>query len=250
MSDPKTIASLITDNPILSGEQLLEMYLSANDSIYFESFRLFCSKYCIIVEYNEFMDLLKENRTYLFNEYFDRTTPYWVPSLAEGYVINSLPKGEWGDDQIEGITTPVLGGPQQPLDFEPLSDEQILDDPESTPQLADIDIDPEEDDLPGFDTRIKHRPSRDPKAEHGVMSTFESAEPGLELSSRLDNQAGNNGPALARLYGLVDSWQNGAMDQPTFETEVHKLSEEPTLKNSSISVEAMIQKILNIRRAT
>ena len=242
MNNPKIIASLITSTINISLEQLLQRFILNSESIYFESFRAFCEEQGAIVEHHEFLDLLGANSTYLFNEYSDKIGHYWVPTIIEGYVSNSLP-GDWddfGDDQIEGITKPALGdgSQQQPMDFSPLSGAQIADNPDSE-QVADDDLEAEsEPDLPDFDTRIRHRPSRNAKELGGGEGLYEH-----------DTQADSYGSIMSRLYGLVDSWQNGAMDQPSFERELNKISSEPTLRNSSIDVWPMVQKILAIRHA-
>jgi hypothetical protein len=154
----------------VSIEQLLQQFISNNENIYYESFDKFCRENGVIIEYNEFIDLLSINQTHVFNEYSDKTGHYWVPSIFEGYVSNSLP-GDWddfGDDQIEGITNPSLGDgdQQQPIDFAPLSNNQILDEPESdAEEIPDVGI--EEPDLPDFDMRERHRPSRSVKELEG-----------------------------------------------------------------------------------
>jgi hypothetical protein len=147
--------------------------------------------------------------------------------------------GDWddfGDDQIEGITKPAFGdnAQQQPLAFEPLCNDQI--DPDA--QAGDEEeAGPEEPDPPDFDTRLRHRPSRDVKELEGGVGLYE-------------HDTGNYGPLISRLYGLVDSWQNGAIDQVSFERELYSLSSDPILKNSSINPWAMVQKILAIRGAS
>ena len=249
MNNPKIIASLITNTIDVSVEQLLQEFVTNNENIYYESFRAFCAGQGVIVEQHEFLDLLGANSTYLFNEYSDKTGRYWVPALIEGYVSNSLP-GDWddfGDDQIEGITKPAFGdgAQQQPMDFAPLANAQISDEPEDSEQIPD-DLEPEsEPDPPDFDTRIRRRPSR----SDVELDLCCGAEPGAALAAQ-ENQMGNYGSLISRLYGLVDSWQNGAMDQPAFETELSKIAAEPTLKNSSIDVWPMVQKILAIRHTS
>ena len=240
MNKPKIIASLITNTIDVSAEQLLEQFVANNEDIYYGPFRAFCEKQGVIVEHHEFLDLLDANSTYLFNEYSDKTGRYWVPALVEGYVSNSLP-GDWddfGDDQIEGITKPVFGdgAQQQPMEFDPLSNAQISDNPDSE-QVPD-DLEPEsEPDPPDFDTRIRHRPSR----------SVRELEGGVGLNEQ-DVQIDENGQLMSRLYGLVDSWQNGSIDQPSFERELGKISAEPTLRNSNIDVWPMVQKILSISK--
>jgi hypothetical protein len=240
LNNLKTIASLITNSADVSPIQLLRQFISDNEYIYYDEFLNFCESKGEIVKYNEFLDLLDAEELYLFNEYSYDNHKYWTATLIEeGYVSNSLP-GDWddfGDDQIEGITSPSFGdsGQSQPMEFEPLSNAQISDDPDSE-QVEDTEDEP---DLPDFDTRIRHRPSRSVKE-------LESKEPGAKLVEH-DNQVGNYGSAMSKLYGLVDSWQTGAIDQPSFETELNKMSEEPTLKNSSVKIWPMVQKILAAR---
>jgi hypothetical protein len=63
----------------------------------------------------------------------------------------------------------------------------------------------------------------------------------------MDQYGQANDSLLSKLYGIVNSWQNGVIDRSTFEQEIHKMSSEPTLKNSDIDIWAMVQKILAIR---
>ena len=236
MNDIKTIASLVAGPIDVSPSQLLQQFASNNEYIYYESFSQFCREQGVIVESHEFLDLLDANQTYLFQEYSDCHGRYWTPVLVEGYVSNMLP-GDWddfGDDQIEGITKPAFGdgAQQQPSDFEPLSNAQISDDPDSE-QIPD-DSDPGEADLPDFDTRIRHRPSRSTKE-------LESRNPEDGIIEQ------DNGPLIAQLYGLVDSWQTGAMDKTMFDSQLDQLSKEPTLKNDSRDIKAMVQGILAAR---
>lgn len=240
LNNPKSIASLISNSADVSPEQLLREFISHNENIYYESFRAFCSRNGITINHNEFIDLLAADRSYTFHEYSDETGRYWTPTISEGYVSNVLP-GDWddfGDDQIEGITKPAFGdsAQQQPMDFEPLCNDQIdLDEPIQDAEDSEI-IEPEEEpDPPDFDVRQRHRPSRDVKELEGGVGLYE---------------ANNCGPLMPRLYGLVDSWQNGAIDHPTFEQELRNISAEPTLKNSNIDPWAMVQKILAIRSAS
>jgi hypothetical protein len=227
MDNLEKIASLIADID-LSPEKLLQQFISNNNDIYFEAFRLFCSDKNIIIENYEFLDLLDANPDYLFQEYSGPKGRYWVPIIVEGYVSNILP-GDWddfGDDQLEGITGPAFGdGSQlQPLDLQ-LSDESDESDK----------LEPEENpDLPDFDEILRHRPSRSTRE-------LESREPEPQIVEQ------DNGPFIARLYGLVDSWQNGAIDQPTFENQLGQLASEPTLKNEYRNIHAMVQKILTAR---
>jgi hypothetical protein len=168
----KTIASLITNAIDVSPVRLLYQFLSEHENIYYEQFRIFCEEHGIIIEQHEFLDLLDADPTYLFNEYSDSDGRYWTPIIAEGYVSNELP-GDWddfGDDQIAGITQPAFGdgSQQQPIEFDLLSgvDEKIQQDgtePLEIDPLAD-EVEPEESpDLPDFDTRVRHRPSRSVK---------------------------------------------------------------------------------------
>jgi len=241
LNNYKTIASLITDTNI-SPDQLLQQFISQNEDIYYESFRKFCADLRIIVEHDEFLNLLGNNKSYIFHEYADVKGRYWVPMIAEGYVSNSLP-GDWddfGDDQIDGITKPALGDgiQQQPFDFGPLSDMQSSDDPDSI-QDSDDEIEPESEiDFPDFDTRIRHRPSRSVKELEGY-------EPDGRL---IEYDQSNCSPLMSKLYGLVDSWQNGVVDQLSFEQELGKISSDPTLKNSNIDPWTIVQKILAIRK--
>ncbi|MFA5766919.1 MAG: hypothetical protein WC919_03285 [Candidatus Paceibacterota bacterium] len=236
LNDPKFIASLISESIDVSPERLLQEFISYHESIYYESFHAFCDRNGISVDRHEFTNLLATDQSHLFHEYSDKTGQYWVPAITEGYVSNVLP-GDWddfGDDQIEGITKPAFGdsAQQQPMAFEPLCNDQIDAQAED-----EEEIEPEEPDPPDFDTRLRHRPSRDVKELEGGVGLYE-------------HDAGNYGPLISRLYGLVDSWQNGAMDQPSFERELHKISSDPTLKNSSIDPWAMVQKILAIKSAS
>jgi hypothetical protein len=238
LNNPKTIASLITDSFDISPEQLLRQFISNNNNIYYESFSTFCKEQNVIVEYYEFLDLLNSDKLYMFHEYSDKDGNYWIPAITEGYVLNILP-GDWddfGDDQIDGITKPAISddGQQQPIDFSPLTNAQISDDPENTTQIPDSNI--EEPDLPDFDTRIRHRPSRSVKELEGRKADI-----------RLIEHQDINGSIMPKLYKLVDSWRNGAIDQSLFEQELHKLSSEPTLKNSEIKIWPMVQKILEVR---
>jgi hypothetical protein len=244
LNELKLIASLITDDAGTSLEQLLHQFTSLNENIYFESFRKFCEKQGVVVEHNEFIDLLKTNKTYVFNECGAHC---WTPTLAEGYVSNILP-GDWddfGDDQIEGITKPAFGdgAQQQPMDFTPLSTAQLTDDPDSievpdTGAEEEPDVGIEEPDLPDFDTRVRHRPSRSVKE-------LESRKPDSRLIEH-DANVGGYGSMMSRVYDLVDSWQNGAISQPLFEQELNKLSADPTIANSNINPWTMVQKILTI----
>ncbi|MCK9557573.1 MAG: hypothetical protein M0R50_05980 [Candidatus Cloacimonetes bacterium] len=234
MKNTKQIASLITDIIDISSEQLLQQFTLSNENIYYESFRVFCEDNGIAIRYDEFIDLLESDQTYTFNEYSNRSGRYWVPALTEGYVSNVLP-GDWddfGDDQIEGITSPAMcdGDQQQVIDFEPLSNAQIGDEPDETPEIPDVE--PEEPDLPDFDERVRHRPSRSTKE-------LEGREP--------DTRLVESDELMPRLYGLVNSWQNGTMNQQAFEQELNKISSEPTLKNSPIDVWPMVHKIMEIR---
>jgi hypothetical protein len=238
LNDPKLVASLISESIDMSPEQLLQEFISHHESIYYESFRAFCDRNGISVDRHGFMNLLATDQSHLFHEYSDKTGQYWVPVIAEGYVSNVLP-GDWddfGDDQIEGITKPAFGdsAQQQPMAFEPLCNDQI--DPDA--QVEDEEeVEPEEPDSPDFDTRLRHRPSRDVKELEGGVGLYE-------------HDTSNYGSLMSRLYGLVDSWQNGAMDQPSFERELHNISSDPTLKNSNIDPWAMVQKILAIKSAS
>jgi hypothetical protein len=244
LNNPKIIASLITDSSDISSEQLLRQFISNNKNIYFESFAAFCKEQGVIIEYHEFLDLLSSDDLYVFHEYSNKGNNYWVPAIAEAYVSNMLP-GDWddfGDDQIDGITKPAISddGQQQPIDFSPLTNAQVSDDPENTTQTCDGQSlnaeEPRERDLPDFDTRIRHRPSRSVKE-------LEGREPDVRLIEEHQNTL------MPKLYSLVDSWQNGAIDQPLFEQELQKLSSsEPTLRNSEIEIWPMVQKILKIRR--
>jgi hypothetical protein len=238
LNNQKLIASLISDSIDVSPEQLLQEFISCSESIYYESFQAFCDKNGITVSHNEFMDLLAADRSHLFHEYSDENGRYWVPAISEGYVSNVLP-GDWddfGDDQIEGITKPAFGdgAEQQPLDFEPLSNDQIsLSEPTQDAEDDEI-IEPEEEpDPPDFDVRQRHRPSRDVKELEGGVGLYED---------------GSCGPLISKLYGLVDSWQNGAIDQSSFEQELRNMSSEPTIRNSNIDPWTMVQKILAIRK--
>jgi len=235
LNNPKLVASLISESIDVSPEQLLQEFISHHETIYYESFRTFCCRDGIIVDRHEFMNLLASDRSHLFNEYSDKTGQFWVPTIVEGYVLNTLP-GNWedfGDDQIEGITNPAFGDSvqQQPMAFEPLCNDQI--DPDAQAEDEE-ETDLEEPDFPDFDTRLRHRPSRDVKELEGGVGLYE-------------HDVSNCGSLMSKLYGLVDSWQNGAMDQPSFERELYSLSSDPTLKNSNIDPWTMVQKILAIR---
>jgi hypothetical protein len=239
LNNPNLVASLISESIDVSPEHLLQEFISHHETIYYESFRAFCGRNGITVGHHEFMSLLAADQSHLFNEYSDETGSYWVPAIAEGYVSNVLP-GDWedfGDDQIEGITKPAFGdnAQQQPMDFEPLCNDQIdLDEPMQDAEDNEI-IEPEEEpDPPDFDVRQRHRPSRDVKELEGGVGLYE-------------HDTSNYGSLMSKLYGLVDSWQNGAMDQPSFERELHNLSSDPTLRNSDINPWTMVQKILAIR---
>jgi hypothetical protein len=70
---------------------------------------------------------------------------------------------------------------------------------------------------------------------------------GREADTRLIEYQDTNNSIAPKLYKLVDSWQNGTIDQSLFEQELHKLSAEPTLKNSKIEIWPMVQKILEVR---
>lgn len=242
LNNQKLVASLISESIDVSPEQLLQEFISHHEGIYYESFRVFCGRNGITVDHHEFMNLLAADRSHLFHEYSDKAGQYWVPAIAEGYVSNVLP-GDWddfGDDQIEGITKPAFGdsAQQQPMDFEPLCNDQIdLDEPMQDAE-DDAIIEPEEElDPPDFDVRQRHRPSRDVKELEGGVGLYE-------------HDTSNYGSLMSRLYGLVDSWQSGAMDQPSFEQELHNISSDPTLKNSSIDPWTMVQKILAIRASS
>jgi hypothetical protein len=240
LNNPKLVASLISESIDTSPEQLLQEFISHHENIYYESFRAFCDRNGTIVDRHEFMNLLAADQSHLFHEYSNKTGQYWTPVIVEGYVSNVLP-GDWddfGDDQIEGITKPAFGdSAQQPIAFEPLCNDQIG--PDGPIQDAEDDeiIQPEEEpDPPDFDVRQRHRPSRDVKELEGGVGLYE-------------HNTGSYGSLISRLYGLVDSWQNGAIDHPTFEQELRNISAEPTLKNSNIDPWAMVQKILAIRSA-
>lgn len=153
MHNTKIIASLITDNIAISSEYLLQQFLAEHEDIHYDSFCAFCAGYGIIIEGHEFLDLLKSDQTHIFHEYSDADGCYWVPSIFEGYMNNTLP-GDWddfGDDEIEGITGPVYGALTQPevINFEPLTDEEE----EEEENVSD---------LPDFDTTERRRPSRHP----------------------------------------------------------------------------------------
>lgn len=223
---------MITETIDVSPQQLLRQFISNNEYIYYEPFRVFCRKQNVVLEYCEFLDLLSADQSYMFNEYSDETGRYWSPAIIEGYVLNATP-GDFGDDQIEGITKPAFGdgAEQQPLEFDPLSNDQIGSGAsESEPDEGELE--PEENpDLPDFDTRMRHRPSRSVKE-------LESYEPDGNLIEQ------DNGPLISKLYGLVDTWQNGGINQQTFESELNKIATEPTLRNSSVDVWPMVQRIL------
>jgi len=171
----KLVASLISESINSSPEQMLQEFISHHENIYYESFRTFCNGNGTTINYDEFLDLLTADPLHLFQEYTDKNGKYWVPAIAEGYVSNTLP-GNWedfGDDQIEGITKPAFSDStqQQPIAFEPLCNNQI--DPDAQAEDEVESIEPEETDLPDFDTRLRHRPSRDVKELEGGVGLYE-----------------------------------------------------------------------------
>jgi len=222
VDNPKTIASLISENVAVSPARLLYEFVADHENIDFQSFQDFCLERGILIESHEFLDLLATDPTYLFQEYSDTDGRYWVPALPEGYIQNSLP-GDWddfGDDQIEGITKPTYGAVVQPdiIDFEPLNDTEE-----------------EEADLPDFDEIPRRRPSRNPAELEG-----------LDIDGELLLEEDNS--LIARLHQLVDVWQNGTIDQQTFEWRLGQLVvEQPSLRNHVPDVWAMVRKMIAAR---
>ena len=131
---PKELASLISEDCDLSPTRLLHQYLQKHAFIRFNPFKQFCLNHGVVVEGNEFLDLLDANRQYLFTEQTDRRGSLWIPTIPEGYVNNTdvsdelvdaeLGGGEFGpEDELEGITDIADAQPTLPLDTEFPDDE-------------------------------------------------------------------------------------------------------------------------------
>ena len=131
---PKELASLISEDCDISPARLLQQYLHKHAFVRFEPFKKFCQNHGIVVEGNEFLDILDANRQYLFTEQTDKLGSYWIPTIPEGYVNNidvsdelidaELGGGEFGaEDEIAGITGPADAQPTLPLDTEFTDDE-------------------------------------------------------------------------------------------------------------------------------
>lgn len=184
------------------GIGLLHEFVSVNSIVHFMPFKDFCDNKGIIIEYNDFLNLLKTDRTYIYNKYSDLNGHYWLPAIIEGYINNTQDSED--DDQIDGI-----------------ADAAYADVESDHPMQSDYVSD---DDMPDLD-------------KYHIDNAVEAESIG--------NEAVNS--FMPRLYQLVNTWQNGTIDQHTFEQELHMLSSEPTISNSNINVSNMVDKILSIK---